>query len=50
MNKINTDTLFDEGYGFKSFSEAELSMILGGGGEEQFLDFLQEELTAENKE
>lgn len=27
---------------FKPFSEHELAMVLGGGGDEQILDFLQE--------
>lgn len=39
MKKLNDDYFAPEQYDFKPFSEDDLAMVMGGGGDEQSLDF-----------
>lgn len=39
MNKFNKIPFQFEGSEFKPFDELELSMVLGGGGDEQLIEF-----------
>lgn len=50
MKKVNDNYFAAEQYDFKPFSEDDLAMVMGGGGDEQTLNFWPEELTADEYE
>lgn len=50
MKKGNDSYFATEQYDFKPFSEDDLAMVMGGGGEEQSLDFCPKEGALEDDE
>ena len=47
MKRIADSTPLDSIDDFKQFNEHELAMVLGGGGDEQLLDFLWDDAAPE---
>jgi hypothetical protein len=48
MKKFNDSYFAAEQYDFKPFSEDDLAMVMGGGGDEQALDLWPLELSSED--
>jgi hypothetical protein len=50
MKKINDSYFSTEEYEFKPFSEDDLAMVLGGGGDEQILDFFTKDGSSDDSD
>ncbi|MCA8833280.1 hypothetical protein [Hymenobacter pini] len=48
MKNIKNSYFSGENYEFKPFNEHELAMVMGGGGDEQSLDFLGDALSLDD--
>jgi hypothetical protein len=48
MKNINNGYFSMEEYGFEPFSENDLAMVLGGGGDDRVLDFSTKEEASDN--
>ena len=48
MKSLQNSYFSNENYEFKPFSEHELAMVMGGGGDEQSLDFLDNGLSLDD--